>query len=77
MKSGKLTSKHQVTVPRDVREALGLKADDHVMTEIVDDQAVLSKIDYDEPSPKEWQRVIMARTSEWFDPEEDAYWADL
>lgn len=77
MKAGKLTIKHQVTIPRDVRKALGLKAGDHVMFVVEDGRAVLTKVDYDEPTDEEWQRFTMASMPEWFDPEEDAYWADL
>ena len=77
MQSGKLTIKHQVTIPRDVRNALGLKAGDQVVFELVDGRAVISKFDEDEPGVEEWARFTQANMPEWFDPDEDAYWADL
>lgn len=77
MKIGKLTIKHQITVPKDVRKALGLKAGDHVMFEVDDSGARLVKVEYEEPSKPEWQGFTMTNMPEWFDPEEDAYWTDL
>jgi antitoxin PrlF len=41
MSSAKLTSKGQITIPRDVREALGLKTGDRVAFEIRDDGTVV------------------------------------
>jgi AbrB family looped-hinge helix DNA binding protein len=76
MKSGKLTIKHQVTIPRDVRRALGLKAGDQVLFEVEEGRAVISKLDLGEPG-EDWQRFALSQMPEWNDPEEDAYWADL
>jgi AbrB family looped-hinge helix DNA binding protein len=77
MKAGKLTIKHQVTVPKDVRKALGLKAGDHVMFDVEDGRAVLTKVIYDEATQAEWQAFAMRNMPEWFDPEEDDYWTEL
>ncbi|WP_066696715.1 AbrB/MazE/SpoVT family DNA-binding domain-containing protein [Sphingobium amiense] len=74
MKSGKLTIKHQVTIPRDVRQALDLKAGDEVTFALEDGRAVLRKIDRSEI---EWSRFLQAQMPEWDDPQEDAYWAEL
>ncbi|MFD1106616.1 AbrB/MazE/SpoVT family DNA-binding domain-containing protein [Sphingobium olei] len=74
MKSGKLTIKHQVTIPRDVRQALGLKAGDEVSFALEDGRAVLMKVDRSEI---EWSRFLQAQMPEWDDPQEDAYWAEL
>ena len=74
MKSGKLTIKHQVTIPRDVRQALGLKAGDEVSFALEDGRAVLMKVDRAEI---EWSRFLQAQMPEWDDPQEDAYWAEL
>ncbi|MEO8724269.1 MAG: AbrB/MazE/SpoVT family DNA-binding domain-containing protein [Sphingobium sp.] len=77
MKAGKLTVKHQVTIPRDVRKALGLKAGDHVIFAVEDGHAVITKVDYDEPSKEEWLRFTMANMPEWFSPEDDEAFSDL
>jgi AbrB family looped-hinge helix DNA binding protein len=74
MKSGKLTIKHQVTIPRDVRQALGLKAGDEVSFALEDGRAVLKKVDRAE---LEWSRFLHAQMPEWDDPQEDDYWAEL
>lgn len=74
MKSGKLTIKHQVTIPRDVRQALDLKAGDEVTFALEDGRAVLRKVDRSEI---EWSRFLQAQMPEWDDPQEDAYWAEL
>ena len=74
MKSGKLTIKHQVTIPRDVRQALDLKAGDEVTLALEDGRAVLRKVDRSEI---EWSRFLQAQMPEWDDPQEDAYWAEL
>lgn len=77
MKAGKLTVKHQVTIPRDVRKALGLKAGDRVVFAIEDGQAVLTKAEMNDAEEEAWFRFTMSQMTEWADPEEDAYWADL
>lgn len=76
--SGKLTVKHQVTIPRDVRAALGLNAGDRLVFEVADGKAVVSKLEPDdEPSDEAWFRFAVSQMTEWFDPEEDEYWKDL
>lgn len=77
VKPGKLTVKHQVTIPVDVRKALGLKAGDHVMFDVKDGHAEIYKICLDEPSEKEWHRFTMSQMTEWATPEEDQYWSYL
>lgn len=42
---GKLTSKAQTTIPKDVRKALGLKAGDAIAYEIKEGQVTLRKAD--------------------------------
>lgn len=43
--SATVTSKGQVTIPRDVREALGLRDGDRVLFRVVDGAALLARID--------------------------------
>ena len=76
-KPGKLTVKHQVTIPKDVRNALGLKAGDHVVFDLKDGRAEISKVSYDEPTDEEWYRLSMSQMTEWASQEEDDYWAHL
>ncbi|WP_370173667.1 AbrB/MazE/SpoVT family DNA-binding domain-containing protein [Sphingobium abikonense] len=74
MKGSKLTIKHQVTIPRDVRQALSLKAGDQVDFAIENGRAILTRVD---ESDMEWARFIQTQMPEWSDPHEDTYWADL
>ena len=71
MKAGKLTIKHQVTIPRDVRRALGLKAGDHVSFAIEDGQAILTKAKAQPPADAEWFRFSMSHMPEWASDEDD------
>ncbi len=77
MKAGKLTVKHQVTIPRDVRAALGLKAGDHVVFAIEDGQAVLTKVEKPDPEEEAWFRFTMSQMTEWASPEDDEAFRDL
>lgn len=74
MKSGKLTVKHQVTIPRDVRKALGLKAGDHVVFDLEAGRAVLRRVDTDDFA---WRRLSESSLSEWNSAENDEDWAYL
>ncbi|MGF1550480.1 MAG: AbrB/MazE/SpoVT family DNA-binding domain-containing protein [Sphingomonadaceae bacterium] len=77
MKPGKLTVKHQVTIPRDVREALGLAAGDHVMFTLEEGRAILTKVDYSDPADSQWFRFTMAQMPEWSSVEDDEAFRDL
>lgn len=78
MKPGKLTVKHQVTIPRDVRTALGLKAGDHVRFELRNGEAVITRDKSARTAADaEWVEMMKLAMPEWFSEEEDAYWADL
>jgi AbrB family looped-hinge helix DNA binding protein len=77
MKSAKLTAKHQVTIPHDVRKMLDWNAGDHLIFEVKDSQIIITKVDYDEPTQEEWLAFIMANMPEWFTSEEDEAFRDL
>jgi AbrB family looped-hinge helix DNA binding protein len=77
MKPGKLTIKHQVTIPRDVRRALGLKAGDQVMFEVEDGKAIITKLEMGEPGDEEWYRFSMSQMTEWASSEDDEAFRDL
>lgn len=78
MKSGKLTIKHQITVPKDVRDALGLKAGDHVRFELRDGEAVIARDEAGRAKiDAEWTEMMKLAMPEWFSEEDDEAFRDL
>jgi AbrB family looped-hinge helix DNA binding protein len=66
--TSKITSKGQVTVPRKVREELGIEPGDSIAYEVLEDRAVIRRI------PKvdvEWAKSIENTLSEWSDDLDD------
>ena len=75
MEMSKLTSKHQATVPADIRAALGLKAGDTIEWVVDRGGARVRKargIDWG------WHRMIeQSLAEEWLSPEDEEAWRDL
>lgn len=72
--ASKLTSKYQATIPKSVREKLGLKAGDTVVFKeqgglIVFAKATKADLDY--------LRSLESTLSEWASPEDDEAFRDL
>ena len=66
--TSKITSKGQVTVPKRVRESLGIKIGDSIAYEVHEDSAVIRRI------PKidvEWAKSIENTLTEWVDGLDD------
>ena len=66
--TSKITSKGQVTVPKRVRESLGIKEGDSLAYEVHEDNAVIRRI------PKidfEWAKSIENTLTEWTDGLDD------
>jgi antitoxin PrlF len=74
MKTSKITSKYQATVPKEIREFLGLSAGDGLQWEIEDDQVVVKKLSH---LDLEWQRAIEMTLQEWSSPEDDEAYGSL
>jgi AbrB family looped-hinge helix DNA binding protein len=74
MKASKITSKYQATVPKEVREFLGLSAGDGLQWEIEDDHVVVKKLSH---LDLEWQRAIEMTLQEWNSPEDDEAYGSL
>jgi antitoxin PrlF len=74
MKASKLTTKFQATVPKPVREFLGLEKGDAVSFEIEDDQVVLKKI---QAIDLEWHRSLNQTMSEWNSKEDNEAYENL
>ena len=67
----KLTSKYQATIPRPVRERLGLGAGDSIAFVIEDDSVVLRRA---ERLDREYSQALSDTLGEWLSPaDEEAY----
>jgi antitoxin PrlF len=70
----RLTSKGQVTVPKEVREKLRLKAGDTLAYEVEGNTARIRRADrLDAP----WHNALSATLEEWNSPEDDEAFRDL
>lgn len=75
MELSRLTSKHQATVPADVRAALKLKAGDTIEWEVADGVARVRKA-----PPVDWAFLAGVEANlaqEWLGPEDMEAWRDL
>lgn len=74
MKTSKLTTKYQATVPKEVREFLGLSSGDGLQWEIEDGHVVVKKVS---KIDLEWQKSIEMTLTEWNTPEDDEAYGSL
>lgn len=74
MPAGKLSSKHQITVPKEVREATGLQAGDYVAYEVRGDEVILRRV---EPFDAAFHKALETTLEEWASPEDDEAFGDL
>lgn len=66
--TSRITAKGQVTVPKKVREKLGIKIGDAISYEVREDSAVIRRIPMVDP---EWDRSLEPTLSEWRDDLDD------
>lgn len=71
---GKLTSKAQTTLPKEVREALGVKPGDTLVYRIVAGTVTLARA---EPMDKAYLSAVQQTLSEWESPEDTAAYDTL
>jgi antitoxin PrlF len=69
--SAKVTSKGQTTIPKEVREALGLKPGDLIFWEVAEGKALVRRV---EPMDLAYLKALEETLTEWASPEdEEAY----
>ena len=69
--SAKVTSKGQTTIPKEVREALGLKPGDLILWEVAEGRALVRRV---EPMDLAYLKALQETLTEWASPEdEEAY----
>ena len=73
---GKITAKAQTTIPREVRERLGLRPGDNVVYEL-DAEGGGVRLRKLAPVDLAYLRAVQATLSEWDSPEDDEAYADL
>ncbi len=74
MQTSKLSVKGQVTVPKEVREILGLNAGDMIAYEVQNRVVTLRRV---EPFDAAFHKAISATLDEWDTPEDDEAFCDL
>ena len=74
MVASKVSSKGQVTIPKEVRETLGVKPGDLVEYEIREGVVYLKRV---EPFDAEFHAALSHTLDEWTSPEDDEAFRDL
>jgi len=74
MQLSRLSAKGQVTVPKEVREILGLKPGDMIAYEVQNGTVTLRRV---EPFDAAFHRALSATLDEWAMPEGDEAFRDL
>ncbi|MBI2964113.1 MAG: AbrB/MazE/SpoVT family DNA-binding domain-containing protein [Deltaproteobacteria bacterium] len=74
MKTSKLSSKGQVTIPKEVRDAIGVQAGDSVAYEVRGRLALVRKV---EPFDRAFHSALSKTLGEWASPEDDEAFRDL
>jgi antitoxin PrlF len=71
---GKLTAKAQTTVPKEVRDVLGVKPGDTVVWRIVRGRVTVAR---GEPLDRAYLKAVESTLSEWASPEDAAAYDKL
>lgn len=74
MLGSKISSKGQVTIPKAVREALGVQEGDTVSYEVQGSVVVLKRV---EPFDLAFHQALAGTLDEWGTPEDDEAYRDL
>jgi antitoxin PrlF len=72
--TSKITSKGQVTLPKEVRKSLGLEAGDRLVYEVEGKTVRLRKA---EPFNAAWHEAIASTLEEWNSPQDDEAFSGL
>lgn len=74
MVAGKLSSKYQITIPKEVREPTGLQAGDYLAYEVRGDEIILRRV---EPFDAAFHKTLESTVEEWASPEDEEAFGDL
>jgi AbrB family looped-hinge helix DNA binding protein len=70
----KVSSKNQVTLPKEVRDRLGIGPGDTVLYDIVDEKVILHKV---EPFDRQFHSALGRTLQEWSSSEDEEAFRDL
>ena len=74
MQTSKLSSKGQVTIPREIREKVGLEPGHLVTYEVKDGAIILKRV---EPFEAAFHEALSKTLDEWNSPEDEEAFRDL
>ncbi len=74
MKTSRLSSKGQITIPIEVRQAIGLEPGDLVAYEVKDGVVMLQRV---EPFDAAFHPALSTTFTEWNSPEDEKAFRDL
>ena len=74
MKTSRVTSKGQTTIPASIRKAAGIKSGDLLMFTTDGKQITINKIKF---PADEYLDSVSETLSEWLSPEDEEAWRDL
>ena len=74
MQTSKISSKGQITIPREIREKLGLEPGHLVAYEVRDGEVVLKRV---EPFDVAFHEALSKTLDEWNSPEDEEAFNDL
>ena len=72
--TGRISAKGQITIPKQIREGIGVQPGDHVVYELHDGVAILRKA---ESFDDDYHRALTATFSEWNSPADNEAFQDL
>jgi AbrB family looped-hinge helix DNA binding protein len=70
----KVSSKNQITLPKEVRERLGIGPGDTLLYDIVDEKVILQKV---EPFDRPFHEALASTLEEWSSSEDEEAFGDL
>ncbi len=70
----KISSKNQITVPKEVRERLGIQPGDILAYDIEDERVILRRV---EPFDREFHEALAKTLHEWSTSEDEEAFRDL
>ncbi len=74
MELTKITARGQTTIPKRIREAVGLREGDLISFQLEGNHVVMQKV---APGPDGYLLGLSEVLSEWTAPEDEAAWRDL